>query len=264
MAETRTPRLGLPQWSAGTDSPSRADFNEAFAALEQLGALDLQGTVAARPAPGVRGRYYYATDQGQLSRDDGTAWQPMTSDEGSDQLSSAPLSDHPPGLSHSLATQNTGYPTAGALLTVQQQPGAGFQLLGSTNFNGADGFLVRWWDEPAGQWGTWRSLARQTGGEWTFFAAAANFGYASGLAAMREGPLILIRGRVAMSGDIQGAGMTMATLPAGVRPVSTRHLTIVRSGGVTCEIEVHNNGHIILVPMAVGNANYQFAVAFPE
>ena len=37
-------------------------------------ALDASGTLAARPAAGVAGRYYYATDIGQIFRDTGSAW----------------------------------------------------------------------------------------------------------------------------------------------------------------------------------------------
>ena len=42
--------------------------------LETDMAIDAQGTFAARPAPGKRGRYYFATDHGVVYRDDGTAW----------------------------------------------------------------------------------------------------------------------------------------------------------------------------------------------
>src|SRR4051812_12191267 len=42
-------------------------------------AMDDQGLLSARPVstagtPGKRGRYYYATDSGQLFRDTGTSW----------------------------------------------------------------------------------------------------------------------------------------------------------------------------------------------
>lgn len=74
MAETRTPRLGIPQWSAGTDSPSRADFNEAFLDTDNLVAIDIEGTLAARPAASIRGRYYYASDTEEVYRDTGSAW----------------------------------------------------------------------------------------------------------------------------------------------------------------------------------------------
>lgn len=74
MTETRTARLGLPQWSAGTDGPSRADFNEGYSQLETLAAIDKFGTFAARPAAGVRGTYYHATDTGVFYRDTGAAW----------------------------------------------------------------------------------------------------------------------------------------------------------------------------------------------
>ena len=75
MVETRTPRLGLPQWSSGSqDSPSREDFNEAFLNLENRAGRWEEGTVANRPAPDVPGRYYTDTDTGTIYRDTGTAW----------------------------------------------------------------------------------------------------------------------------------------------------------------------------------------------
>jgi hypothetical protein len=74
MAETRTTRFSLPQWGAGTDAPSRSDFNEAFLQLETWAARDEQGTFASRPAFGMRGRYYWDTTNTVLWRDTGTSW----------------------------------------------------------------------------------------------------------------------------------------------------------------------------------------------
>ena len=76
MAVTTSPRLLLTRWSAGTDPFTRAQLDQDFADLDNLAAIDIQGTLAARPAPGVRGRYYFATDDGpgRLYRDTGTAW----------------------------------------------------------------------------------------------------------------------------------------------------------------------------------------------
>ena len=75
MAETRTPRMGLPQWSdINGDAPSMSDFNEAFTQIETNAAMDLQGTASARPSAGKRGRYYFATDTLELSRDTGSSW----------------------------------------------------------------------------------------------------------------------------------------------------------------------------------------------
>jgi len=83
MVETRTPRYELPQWGdADTDAPDMADFNEAFLKLDAA-PVDLQGTLATRPGPGVAGRYHWATDAGLLARDDGTAWQPVSAAPGS-------------------------------------------------------------------------------------------------------------------------------------------------------------------------------------
>lgn len=74
MAETYSPRFGIIVWGAPTDGPSRVEFNAAFNQVETLAAIDVQGTFAARPAPGTQGRYYYATDNGVLYRDTGAAW----------------------------------------------------------------------------------------------------------------------------------------------------------------------------------------------
>lgn len=75
MAETRTARAALPHYSAGGDSFSRADWNEAATQIDSLMAIDAFGTRAARPAAGTRGRYYHATDTKVIFRDTGTAWE---------------------------------------------------------------------------------------------------------------------------------------------------------------------------------------------
>lgn len=74
MAETTTTRLSLRRWSAGTDTPSRAEFDTNFANLETLTAIDKQGTFASRPAAGVVGTYYWDTTNTYLWRDTGSAW----------------------------------------------------------------------------------------------------------------------------------------------------------------------------------------------
>lgn len=74
MAITDTPRFGLPQWGAGSDSVNHEQFNAAFAALESLGAVCVQGVLSARPAAGAGLRFYYATDTGVLYFDTGSAW----------------------------------------------------------------------------------------------------------------------------------------------------------------------------------------------
>lgn len=74
MAVTSSPRLGITRWSAGTDPYTRAQQDGDHATLDDLAAIDAQGTLAARPAAGTRGRYYWATDVAALFRDDGAAW----------------------------------------------------------------------------------------------------------------------------------------------------------------------------------------------
>ncbi|UVF61466.1 hypothetical protein SEA_DALANDE_53 [Gordonia phage DalanDe] len=75
MAETRTTRFQLPQWSSGaTDAPSREDFNEAFANIEKWAGRWETGTLATRPNPEVVGRYF-VDETGVIYRDTGSAWQ---------------------------------------------------------------------------------------------------------------------------------------------------------------------------------------------
>jgi hypothetical protein len=56
---TRTPRLGLDQWSSGVDSPSRTGFNTDFANLEARVAVDQRTPAAALPSSGLVAAEYF-------------------------------------------------------------------------------------------------------------------------------------------------------------------------------------------------------------
>lgn len=77
MAVTTTPRLLLPRWSAGTDPLRRTQLDSAFANLELYAGRFEEGALSARPAAGIRDRYYMVTDAGAriLTRDTGTSWE---------------------------------------------------------------------------------------------------------------------------------------------------------------------------------------------
>jgi hypothetical protein len=79
VTETRTPRFNLPQWSSGSDSPSRSDFNGAFADLEARGGYDAGDSAATLPVTDlVTGRSTQlttASDGYSMYRYNGTAWQ---------------------------------------------------------------------------------------------------------------------------------------------------------------------------------------------
>ena len=79
MAETKTVRVQLPQWSEGSDPrPDRAKTNAIHQAIENQMVIDVPaGQLKNRPVQGVRGRLYCATDQGSDGRvyyDNGTTW----------------------------------------------------------------------------------------------------------------------------------------------------------------------------------------------
>lgn len=69
-----TPRWGLTVWDDDDDPWSRAEIAANFVELETYGAKDEQGLEADRPTLPIRGRWYFATDTGNLYRDNGTTW----------------------------------------------------------------------------------------------------------------------------------------------------------------------------------------------
>lgn len=80
MAESSTPRFDLPRYTDPlVDTFSMDELDRISARVEDRGAIDRQGTLANRPAAGVRGTYYFATDgggagAGALFRDTGAGW----------------------------------------------------------------------------------------------------------------------------------------------------------------------------------------------
>lgn len=71
---TFTPRLAMPR--PGLDDPADGPdaFNDLTDYLDPIATVYSQGTLAARPAAGVVGRLYWATDARAVYYDDGTAW----------------------------------------------------------------------------------------------------------------------------------------------------------------------------------------------
>jgi hypothetical protein len=74
-----TVKYGLPYLNQN-DVPDVATASQLLAqGTENIIASAYQGTLASRPAPGVSGRFYWATDTGGLSYDNGTLWTPLGS-----------------------------------------------------------------------------------------------------------------------------------------------------------------------------------------
>lgn len=74
MARSQTSRFGLWRWSSDSDTQGRSDFDSDNNQLETLALIGLRGTLAARPAAGIRERLYYATDVRALYWDSGSTW----------------------------------------------------------------------------------------------------------------------------------------------------------------------------------------------
>lgn len=70
----QTDRLDIP-YPAASESPDGPAQMQGIAEALDNAAIDLpSGLLAARPAAGLRGQWYWATDTEQLFRDTGTAW----------------------------------------------------------------------------------------------------------------------------------------------------------------------------------------------
>lgn len=83
-----TTRLALP-YPASTDSPAGYTQIQNLANALDNAAIDLaEGTLAARPAPSIRGRWYYATDVAILYRDSGSTWRAVA---GADVITAAEI-----------------------------------------------------------------------------------------------------------------------------------------------------------------------------
>lgn len=78
MAVTETPRVGVTQWSAGTDPFSRAQMEAAFDHIEERVAVFIQGNISARPVAGTLGRFFWALDESLLYYDTGAVWTEVT------------------------------------------------------------------------------------------------------------------------------------------------------------------------------------------
>lgn len=82
MAISASSRLGITRWSADTDQVGRAQFDGDHGKLDDLAAMDMQGTLANRPAASAanRGLFYTvvgdatAANNGKMYRSDGTGW----------------------------------------------------------------------------------------------------------------------------------------------------------------------------------------------
>ena len=74
-----TNRLALPSPTASESPDGPAQILALTNVLDPIIATDAQGAIADRPVstaavPGIRGRYYFATDENVLYRDHGTGW----------------------------------------------------------------------------------------------------------------------------------------------------------------------------------------------
>lgn len=73
-----TPRYALPYPVAADANNVPADLLALATALDNKMATFISGLLSARPAFGVSGRFYYATDTKDVSYDTGSAWRSLT------------------------------------------------------------------------------------------------------------------------------------------------------------------------------------------
>lgn len=69
-----SPRHGAPRYANTDTSDFAGQVNAVTDRFDITAARFDEGLAAARPAPAIAGRYYWATDTNVLTRDTGTAW----------------------------------------------------------------------------------------------------------------------------------------------------------------------------------------------
>lgn len=114
---TTTTRLGIPKPLASESPNGPAQIGAVADALDNA-AIDLaEGTLAARPAPAIRGRWYYANDVAILYRDSGSTWRSLQQMLGTDVLTAANLAPDSVGNSElaPLAVTNAEVAAAAAI-----------------------------------------------------------------------------------------------------------------------------------------------------
>lgn len=121
-----TTRLGLPYPVSNDPADVPADIKKLADKLDPSAALDFQGTFANRPAPGIAGRYYFATDTTQLFRDDGSAWNAIPSVQDITRIAHVALSANTPQLNFAGIPQTFGHLLIlGNIRRDQNTPGEG-------------------------------------------------------------------------------------------------------------------------------------------
>lgn len=94
-----TTRLSLP-YPLSTEPPNGPSQIQALANALDGAAIDLtEGTLAARPAAAIRGRWYYANDVAILYRDSGSTWRSLQAMLGTDSITAANIAADAVGTS---------------------------------------------------------------------------------------------------------------------------------------------------------------------
>jgi microcystin-dependent protein len=94
MAMPATTRMHLPGPAETDPADVPADIDALRQAIDAITAIYGQGLANARPAPGIAGRFYFATDLRTLYYDDGQTWQGAAATPGDLRVSAA----HAPGV----------------------------------------------------------------------------------------------------------------------------------------------------------------------
>jgi hypothetical protein len=113
MAESLTTRLGLPRWTAQTDTLNRAELDAAMASLEALVPKYAAGVDTARPAAGAgqAGALFVHTSgprSGAVDYGDGATWRDLIT------RISSPLTVAPPAAGVGVTVAQAAAPTADA------------------------------------------------------------------------------------------------------------------------------------------------------
>lgn len=267
---TNTPRLNLSQ-PVGSDPPSQIRVSE----TANLNTLDnavtfSEGTISARPAAGLAGRVYYATDTLLEYVDTGSSWLPLATLDSNGHVPPAQLPWPAFTTANTPTTASVGAfyrVDAAGTVTLPTPTGNTGQMIGVWNNNsgictvsgaiqylggsasslqlgGVGSFLVfqafsaNWWVVSGQQDSGWVALSLNAN-----YSASTGTGFTPAYRFL--GNLVYLRGAILNSTG--GSGSTPSTVPVAVRPASTAYMggtiqgaaglvsvTVQASGVLTC------------------------------
>ncbi len=271
-----TTRLALPYPSPSDPNNVPSDLQKLANALDSITADYASGTAASRPAAGVNGRFYLATDSGALSLDNGTAWITINASlaallqnkgdlfaasaagvaarlaagaDGQALVARAAATngvDYELQLGQPMNLAGTGSPARFVGGTVSGPPASGTFAIGDFVVTQSGIVCIC---TAAGTPGTWVRVAPETQSTLAPGVGWANYGGGyQQLGYETIGTRVFLRGLISNLNAITNGGPSvMFTMPAGLAPPAPEVFNVMAGNNVATRVDIHPDGTVALI-----------------